>query len=61
MLDITKCTGENCSLKDKCWRYLAPASDQWQSWFTPEPDKTGDNCTLFWDVAKVKDTKATKD
>lgn len=24
MTDITKCPGDGCPLRDKCWRYLAP-------------------------------------
>lgn len=31
MTDITKCCGENCHLKQSCYRYLAP-SDTRQSY-----------------------------
>jgi hypothetical protein len=32
MTDITKCTGQNCPIKDKCYRYTAKESEYSQSW-----------------------------
>lgn len=33
MPDITKCRGDGCPIREDCYRYTAPASEQ-QSWFT---------------------------
>lgn len=32
MSDITKCLSTDCSLKEKCLRWTAPADEQWQSY-----------------------------
>lgn len=38
MIDITKCSGANCPVKDKCYRYTSPASPS-QSYFWDTPGK----------------------
>jgi hypothetical protein len=38
MADITKCSGANCPVKDKCYRYTSPASLR-QSYFWDTPGK----------------------
>lgn len=38
MADITKCTGDHCPMKDKCYRHTA-SNSEWQSWFTTPPGK----------------------
>jgi len=40
MADITKCTGNGCPIKDKCYRHTAPNSQR-QSWFVDSPGKWG--------------------
>ena len=47
MTDIIKCNNEDCKLKDKCYRFTAPASN-YQSYFSENPDKDGE-CDRFWD------------
>lgn len=51
-MDITKCEGTNCPLKEKCYRFTAPADDEWQSYFTESPyGKLNDKdkeCEYFW-------------
>lgn len=37
MADISKCRGENCKLKLKCYRFLAPSS-YWQTYATFDLD-----------------------
>lgn len=37
MADITMCRGENCSKREKCYRYTAPVDEYWQSVFTDTP------------------------
>jgi len=36
MADVTKCPGNGCPIREDCYRYTAPASEQ-QSWFTETP------------------------
>ncbi|MBO6179436.1 MAG: hypothetical protein J6O04_09695 [Selenomonadaceae bacterium] len=49
MADITMCRGENCDVREKCYRYTAPVSRYWQSVFAETP--TGKPCEHFWDNA----------
>lgn len=47
MADITMCHGNDCPLKNKCYRYTAYASPYWQSIFTEIHYKDG-KCKHFW-------------
>lgn len=47
-MDITMCHGNDCPLKNKCYRYTAYASPYWQSIFTKIHYKDG-KCKHFWD------------
>jgi len=60
MADITKCRVDQCDFKERCWRYLAPASEHNQAWFLPQPNKTGIFCELFWDVSDAKNRRARR-
>ena len=52
-MDITKCKGEGCDNKERCYRFLAEP-DYLQSYFIGSPlDKDG-NCLYFW-IVKEKD------
>lgn len=50
-MDITKCSGQNCPVKEKCYRFTAPAS-QYQSYFVIPPIKTTKerklDCEHYW-------------
>ena len=50
-MDITKCSGQNCPVKEKCYRFTAPAS-QYQSYFVIPPIKTTEegklDCEHYW-------------
>ena len=46
MPDITMCSGKNCPVKEKCYRYTAEASD-YQSYFMNPPYKDG-KCDHYW-------------
>ena len=46
MPDITMCQGDNCPIKDKCYRFTAHADELWQSYANFEY-KHG--CDFFWD------------
>lgn len=47
MPDITMCKGDNCSIKDTCYRHTAKA-DRLQSWFVEAPIKDG-SCEYYWE------------
>jgi len=47
MSDITKCTGKECPVKNKCYRFTAKSSDYMQSFFTIPPIKEG-KCDMYW-------------
>ena len=44
-LDITKCKGTDCPLKENCYRYNCEPND-FQSWFITPPFKDN-KCELF--------------
>ena len=53
MPDITMCKGEDCPIKDNCYRHTANPSEFLQSWFVKAPiqDTTIDEfavCEHFW-------------
>ena len=47
MADITMCRGENCDIREKCYRYTAPVNKYWQAVFAETP--TENPCKHFWD------------
>lgn len=51
MSDISKCPGNGCPVKEKCYRYSAK-DGVWQSWFAKEPFKISKKgvfkCDMFW-------------
>ena len=49
MNDISKCSGEDCPLKEDCKRYKAPCGT-WQSWI--EPRFEDGKCEHFWKLNK---------
>jgi len=48
MPDIAMCNGDDCPVKENCWRYMAPA-DRWQSYFAAPPCNE-EGCEYFWDM-----------
>lgn len=48
MADIAMCSGNECPIKEDCWRYMAPAS-RWQSYLATPP-YTEEGCEYFWDM-----------
>jgi hypothetical protein len=49
MPDITMCSGANCQLKEKCYRYTAKPSMFRQSYFIGTPNTHPEKCDHFWD------------
>ena len=60
MVDITKCTGTDCPLKDSCYRFTAQGST-YQSYFMQVPYKDG-KCEHYYprdsDGYKMKSTES---
>lgn len=48
MPDIAMCNGDDCPIKEQCWRYMAPAS-HFQSYFAAPPCDE-DGCEYFWNI-----------
>ena len=46
MVDITKCTGENCHLKNKCYRFRSKPG-RLQSYFIEIPIQEDNSCDYF--------------
>ena len=44
MSDISKCEGNNCSIKETCYRFTAKSNPYRQSYITPDPV----NCEHYW-------------
>lgn len=60
MPDITKCRGEDCNLKDTCWRHRAP-SDFRQSYFYRSPQDEEGFCQYYWpDEEEIKKKRLQK-
>lgn len=50
MTDISKCMGNGCPLREKCYRFTAP-SDDWQSYLVGSPyDAKTESCVMFWPI-----------
>ena len=53
MTDITKCTGtkdtgDQCPIRDKCYRYTAPLNHFWQAFFVSSP-WFNNQCEMYYD------------
>ena len=48
MADISMCLNEDCPLKEKCYRYTAPASDY--QYYSDFKYVEGEGCDFFWEV-----------
>jgi len=53
MADIAMCQGGDCPLKEKCYRYTAPVSKHWQSYYMDIPYKDG-ICEYYWPAEYTK-------
>jgi len=57
MADITMCKGENCPMKETCYRYKAVPSEYWQSYFTKLPLEIIEGkveCKFYWEINTKK-------
>ena len=53
MPDITMCTGDDCPMKNTCYRYLATPSEYWQSYFACVPYANSE-CEHYWECEEEK-------
>lgn len=60
MSDITKCTNEQCLIKDGCKRWLTQAHEVWQSYCRFEP-KSLIECDYYWPDNSLTITIASSD
>jgi len=53
MPDITMCTGEQCPMRESCYRYLAESDGESQTFFSHAPFKLSDeeeaSCSFYWE------------
>lgn len=51
MPDITMCKGEDCPLKESCYRYKATPDPIYQSYFTVIPFNSEEkSCDTYWEI-----------
>lgn len=48
MADITMCDNNNCTLKEDCYRFTAPANKYRQSYFAENPKQKDGVCEEYW-------------
>jgi hypothetical protein len=46
-MDISKCSGKDCPIKENCYRFTAKSDDVYQSYFVEPPIKDG-KCEMYW-------------
>ena len=59
MPDITMCIGNDCPLKETCYRYTATPSEYCQSYFMESPYKDG-GCNHYWEMSSKQSKKLDK-
>lgn len=47
-MDITKCEGTNCPIKENCYKYLAPSKEEYQYYYVTPPFKEDGTCDHKW-------------
>jgi hypothetical protein len=55
MPDITMCQDSTCDMRLKCWRFIAPCTPEWQSYFGEILAKP---CEYFWDAEEYMGKEA---
>jgi hypothetical protein len=48
MADITMCRDETCKKRERCYRFTARVTPDYQSYFVDSP-RQGKECKYFWD------------
>jgi len=52
MPDIAKCKNADCPSCGDCWRYLAPAHPEWQSYSDFKLEEGEDKCDYFIEASE---------
>jgi hypothetical protein len=55
MVDVCKCEGNDCPLKEKCYRFVSHPDPIGQSYFLEPPFKIKKECTFYWPIKKEKE------
>lgn len=49
-MDISKCNGEGCPFKEKCFRFTAPVNEFRQAYFSTPYNKETNKCEYLWET-----------
>ena len=52
MSDISKCSGKDCPLKERCYRYTAKSDKYMQSYIAPKYEDG--ECENYWESKNLK-------
>ena len=50
IMNIEKCRGVNCPIRDQCFRYVAPKDSGYQDWGNFVYDDVLEKCVDFWEI-----------
>ena len=59
-MDITKCNGTNCPIKESCYRFTSEDNEVLQAYFVDPPIKDG-KCEMFWSQSTTDILNQLKD
>lgn len=58
MSDISKCKGDDCELKNTCYRFIVAPDPYQQSYFIEPPyQKEDGSCDFYWEVGQSTDNQ----
>jgi hypothetical protein len=57
MPDMSICTGNDCPLKDSCYRYKAKAGEYMQSYIEAPYNVEEAKCDFYWPTKQLKNGK----
>ena len=60
MTDITKCSGNNCSKKFTCYRYLASDNGAGQSYLMEPSDCYNNEFSMYWPIKKKRSNRVAR-
>lgn len=51
--DICMCRGEDCDMRESCYRYIVSPNDKWQTYFEETPLEKDSSCKYYWPINDV--------
>ena len=48
MVDISKCEGKECPIKETCYRYISKPDKFWRSYISTPYNKETNTCDYYW-------------